>query len=204
MKNLLKTTQLPGLSLSALFFLLSCGGNTPKQTSGNNPGTGTATANSTTEYFSVKIDGKLWEAFPDKEYKTYNVSYHELGKQLLIFTEANDGSRIDLSFHSATGLKPGNYPSTRNDNGIQSGVFYYPTAKSSDREMASTTADDPVQGNTVQIIKIDKTDKKAYIIEGTFSPVLHALYETNPQQKSQLTAGKFRVVYHPDSMHPGF
>ncbi len=158
----------------------------------------------TEEYFSVKIDDILWQAFPSKEFKSYNVSYKELGHQFSIFAEAEDGSRMDLSFHSATELKPGNYPSTRNDNGMLSGVFYYPEAKSSDREMASTTFENPVQENTVQLISIDKSNPKAYLIEGTFSPIMYAIYDTNPKKTSKLTEGKFRVIYHVDSMHPAF
>ncbi|RZK56904.1 MAG: hypothetical protein EOO87_04265 [Pedobacter sp.] len=159
---------------------------------------------STNEYFSVKIDGELWQASPSKEFNTYNLGYKELGHQFSIFAEAEDGSRMDLSFHSAAELKPGNYPSTRNDNGMQSGVFYYPEAKSSDREMASTTFDYPIQENTVQITKIDKSNKNAYVVEGTFSPTLYALYQTNPKITSKLTEGKFSVVYRPDAMHPAF
>jgi hypothetical protein len=156
------------------------------------------------EHFSVKIDGKLWQAFPSKEFKQYNLSYKELGHQFSIFAEAKDGSRMDLSFHAKDGLKVGNYPSTRNDNGMLSGVFFYPEAKSSDRETASTTMDNPVQENTVQVTKIDKSNKDIYIIEGTFSPTMYAVYETNPVKTSKLTEGKFRVFYRPDSMHPAF
>jgi len=156
------------------------------------------------EYFSVKIDGKLWQAFPSKEFNTYNLSYKELGHQFSIFAEAEDGSRMDLSFHAHEQLVVGNYPSTRNDNGMLSGVFYYPEAKSSDKETASTTMDHPVQENTVQITKIDKSNKSAYIIEGIFSPTMFAVYETNPVQTSKLTEGKFRVIYRPDSMNPAF
>lgn len=158
----------------------------------------------TEEYFSVKIDGVLWQAFPSKEFKEYNLSYKELGHQFSIFAEAADGSRMDLSFHAASELKPGNYPSTRNDNGMLSGVFYYPEAKSSDKEMASTTFEQPVQENTVQLIRIDKSNPKAYVLEGTFSPVMHAIYATNPKKTSKLTEGKFRVIYRPNEMDPAF
>lgn len=165
-------------------------------------------ANSSTidssEYFSVKIDGKLWQAFPSKEFKAYNLSYKELGHQFSIFAEAEDGSRMDLSFHAHDSLKIGNYPSTRNDNGMLSGVFYYPEAKSSDKETASTTMDYPYQENTVQITKIDKKDKLAYIIEGTFSPTMYAVYETNPIKSVKFKDGKFRVIYRPGSMNPTF
>lgn len=166
--------------------------------------TSVATKLSADQYFSVKIDGKLWEAFPSKEFKTYNLSYRELGHQFSIFAEAEDGSRMDLSFHAKDQLVVGSYPSTRNDNGMLSGIFYYPEAKSSDKETASTTMDHPVQENTVQVTKIDKSNKAAYIIEGTFSPTMYAIYETNPIQTSRLTEGKFRVIYRPDSMNPTF
>lgn len=180
--------------------LVACNSNSnPKQTNDNEK-----SAVATEEYFSVKIDGVLWEAFPSKEFKEYNLSYKELGHQFSIFAEAADGSRMDLSFHSATELKPGNYPSTRNDNGILSGIFYYPGAESSDKEMASTTFEQPVQENTVQLIRIDKSNPKAYILEGTFSPIMHAVYSTNPQKTSKLTEGKFRVIYRPDAMDPAF
>ena len=156
------------------------------------------------EHFSVKIDGKLWQAFPSKEFESYNLSYKDLGHQFSIFAEAEDGSRMDLSFHAKEDLKVGHYPSTRNDDGMLSGVFYYPEAQSSDRETASTTMDHPVQQNTVQVTKIDKSNKAAYIIEGTFSPTMYAVYETNPTQVSKLTEGKFRVIYKIDAMHPAF
>lgn len=180
--------------------IFSCNADAPKET-------GNSSANAkekTDEYFSVKIDGKLWQAYPSKEFKTYNVSYKELGSQFSIFAEAEDGSRMDLSFHAHDGLKVGSYPSTRNDNGMLSGVFYYPEAKSSDKETASTTMDNPIQENTVQVTKIDKSDKVAYVIEGTFSPTLYAVYETNPQKISKLSEGKFKVIYHVDAMHPAF
>lgn len=198
LKSSQKNVQLLLLLMIATVF--SCTSNSgSKPTDGN-----TQTSKNTKEYFSVKIDGVLWEAFPSKEFKAYNVSYKELGHQFSIFAEAEDGSRMDVSFHSATELKPGNYPSTRNDNGMLSGVFYFPEAKSSDKEMASTTFEYPVQENTVQLLSIDKSDKKAYVIEGTFSPTLHAVYETNPKKSSKLTEGKFKVIYRPDAMNPAF
>ncbi|HTM98570.1 MAG TPA: hypothetical protein VL088_07505 [Pedobacter sp.] len=188
--------------LSMLFSLIfiACNSNTKSEEKTETAAT-TVTAD---EYFSVKIDGKLWEAFPSKEFKAYNLSYKELGHQFSIFAEAEDGSRMDLSFHAKDQLVVGSYPSTRNDNGMLSGVFYYPEAKSSDKETASTTMEHPIQENTVQVTKIDKSNKAAYIIEGTFSPTMYAIYETNPVQTSKLTEGKFRVIYHPDSMNPEF
>lgn len=184
----------------AVGLVSSCNSNSTSEQANN-----TAQSNEAVEeYFSVKIDGKLWQAFPSKEFKEYNLSYKELGHQFSIFAEAEDGSRMDLSFHSATELKPGNYPSTRNDNGMLSGVFYFPEAKSSDKEMASTTFEQPVQENTVQLTLIDKSDPKAYVLEGTFSPTMYAIYETNPTKTSKLTEGKFRVIYRPNSMDPAF
>ncbi|WP_293304492.1 hypothetical protein [Pedobacter sp. UBA5917] len=156
------------------------------------------------EYFSVKINGKLWEAFPSKEFKEYNLSYKELGHQFSIFAEAADGSRMDLSFHSAKGLTVGKYPSTRNDNGMLSGVFFYPEAKSSDKELASVTLEIPIQENTVQVTKIDKTNKAAYVIEGTFTPSMYAVYQSNPERSTKFTEGKFRVIFRPNSMSPAF
>ncbi|PWS30728.1 hypothetical protein [Pedobacter paludis] len=156
------------------------------------------------EYFSVKINGKLWQAFPSKEFKEYNLSYKELDKQFSIFAEAEDGSRMDLSFHSKQGIKVGNYSSTKNDNGTQSGIFYYPEAKTSDKELASTTFDVPVQENTVHITRVDKSNKDAYVIEGTFNPTMYALYETNLERSTKFSDGKFRVIYRPSSMDPAF
>lgn len=187
--------------LLSILFLVSCGSNSTS----NKVNVAKANVeNNEAQFFTVKIDGVLWEAFPSKEYKTYTLSYKTLSRQFSIFAEAADGSRMDLSFHAVDKIVPGNYPSTKNDNGILSGIFYYPEAKSSDREMASITSDVPVQENAVQITKVDKTDKTAYVIEGTFSPVLYASYETNPNRTSQLTEGKFRVIYHPDAMNPAF
>ncbi|RZL14934.1 MAG: hypothetical protein EOO96_30255, partial [Pedobacter sp.] len=120
------------LAYAILLLLVSCNSATQKE---EEKSSANAKEN-TVEYFSVKIDGKLWQAFPSKEFKEYNLSYKELGHQFSIFAEAEDGSRMDLSFHAHEGLKVGSYPSTRNDNGMLSGVFYYPEAKSSDKETA--------------------------------------------------------------------
>ena len=194
-----KSLRLSALGLS-LLLLFAC--NSATQSDAKN--VSSYATQSDEEYFSVKIEGKLWQAFPSKEFKEYNLSYKELGHQFSIFAEAEDGSRMDLSFHAHDQLKVGSYPSTRNDNGMLSGVFYYPEAKSSDKETASTTMDNPLQENTVQVTKIDKSNKAVYIIEGTFSPTMYAVYETNPVKTSKLTEGKFRVFYRPDSMHPAF
>lgn len=199
--NLNHQNPLKIIVLAIIFSIVSCNADTSKESGKSSLANDKENSE---EFFSVKIDGKLWEAFPSKEFKTYNLSYKELGHQFSIFTEAEDGSRMDLSFHASTELKPGSYPSTRNDNGMLRGVFYYPEAKSSDKETASTTYDYPIQENTVQLIRIDKSDEKAYVIEGTFSPIMYAIYDTNPQKTSKLTEGKFRVIYHVDSMHPAF
>ncbi len=152
----------------------------------------------TSEYFFAKIDNKPWAS------KKYNISYKVLSHQISILAEAKDGSRMEVSFHSAGPLKPGNYPSTINDYGIQSGIFY--TQKHGDlgKEMLSVTYDTPVQENSVQLTKLDKTDKKAYVIEGTFSSVLYALHKSNPKRTMRLTDGKFRVIYSPDAYNQEF
>lgn len=188
------------LLFSTVLFHASCGSNSG-EVKQEDPA---EIKSSTDQFFSVKINGVLWEAFPSKEFKTYTLSYKALSRQFSIFAEAANGSRMDLSFHAVDKIEPGTYPSTKNDNGVLSGVFYYPEAKSSDREMASTTSDVPIQENTVQITRVDKSDKTAYVIEGTFSPVLYALYETNPNRTTKLTEGKFKVIYHPDGMNPAF
>lgn len=162
------------------------------------------TAKDIGQYFSVKIDDKLWQAFPSKEFESYNLSYNEFEHQFSIFAEAEDGSRMRLSFHAPNELKVGNYPSTRNDYGILSGIFYYPEAKSSDLGTASTTMENPIQENTVQVTKIDKSNPSAYVIEGTFAPIMYAVYATNPKKTSKLTQGKFRVIYRVDAMHQAF
>lgn len=150
------------------------------------------------EFFSVKVDGVLWEAFPDAEFKEYNVSHSDIDGQFSIFAVAKDGSTIDVSFHSIDKIGVGAYPATQNDKGTHSGVFYNPEAggKSSDKYMSATTPEIPLQQNVVQISKIDKSNPKAYVIEGTFSPTLYAAYATNPKRTSKLTEGKFRVIYH--------
>ncbi|WP_316787278.1 hypothetical protein [Pedobacter frigiditerrae] len=194
-----KNSKILVVLLFGFMLINACNSSTDKKKTSSNSAEQTAE-----EYFSVKIDGKLWQAFPSKEFKTYNLSYKELGHQFSIFAEAEDGSRMDLSFHAHDQIGIGKYPSTRNDNGILSGVFYYPEAKSSDKETASTTMDHPVQENTVQVTKLDKSNKAAYIIEGTFSPTMYAVYDTNPNQTSKLTEGRFRVIYRPDAMNPAF
>nr|WP_121273795.1 hypothetical protein [Pedobacter schmidteae] len=202
MKNGLKLVTTIGrcFFLPFVFALVSCGSGSHTDKTAEHAGA----EHHAGQFFSVKINGVLWEAFPSKEFKTYNLSYKTLSRQFSIFAEAPDGSRMDLSFHTVDKIVPGTYPSTNNDNGILSGIFYYPEAKSSDREMASVTSDMPLQENAVQITKVDKSDKTAYVIEGTFSPVLYASYETNPNRTSRLTEGKFRVIYHPDAINPSF
>jgi len=199
MTNLKSFSKNIPLLLLLVAIVFSCNSNSSSTQADKNKN-----ADTTEEYFSVKIDGVLWQAFPSKKFKRYNVSYKEIGHQFSIFAEAEDGSRMDLSFHSVNELKPGNFPSTRNDNGMLSGVFYYPEAKSSDKEMASTTFDYPIQENTVQLIRIDKSNPKAYVIEGTFAPTLYAVYETNTKRTSKLSEGKFKVIYEPDAMKPAF
>ncbi|WP_316772501.1 hypothetical protein [Pedobacter frigiditerrae] len=194
-----KNSKILVVLLFGFMLINACNSSTDKEKNSSNSVEQTAE-----EYFSVKIDGTLWQAFPSKEFKTYNLSYKELGHQFSIFAEAEDGSRMDLSFHAHDQIGIGKYPSTRNDNGMLSGVFYYPEAKSSDKETASTTMDHPVQENTVQVTKLDKSNKAAYVIEGTFSPTMYAVYDTNPNQTSKLTEGRFRVIYRPDAMNPAF
>ena len=157
-----------------------------------------------TEYFSAVIDGQPWQAVPFQNIKKYNVSYKVLSNQLSIVAEAKDGARMEVSFHHAGALKIGNYPSTISDEGIQSGIFYAPKERNAGAEMSSVTYDIPVQENTVQITKLDKTDSKAYIIEGTFSSVLYALHQKNPKRRSHLTSGRFRVIYYPDAYNSQF
>jgi hypothetical protein len=156
------------------------------------------------EYFSAVIDGQAWQAMPFQNIKKYNVSYKVLSNQISIVAEAKNGARMEVSFHHAGALKNGNYPSTISDEGIQSGIFYAPKEKNDGAEMSSVTYDVPVQENTVQITKLDKTDPKAYIIEGTFSSILYALHQKNPKRTSHLTSGKFRVIYYPDAYNPTF
>jgi hypothetical protein len=150
------------------------------------------------EYFFAKIDNKAWL------FKKCNVSYKALSHQISILAQAEDGSRIEVSFHDAGPLKTGNYPSTINDEGIQSGIFYASKHGDLGKEMSSATYDVPVQENTVKLTKLDKTDQKAYIIEGTFSSILYALYPNNPKRTARLTKGKFRVIYYPDAYNPEF
>ena len=158
----------------------------------------------TDEYFWAKIDNQLWKSAPAQTTKKYNVSYKALSHQLTILAAAEDGSRIEISFHDAGPLKVGNYPSTINDQGVQSGIFYAPDNKKVGKEMSSVTYDVPIQENTVQVTKLDKTDPKAYLIEGTFSSVLHALHKSNPKRTCVLTTGKFKVIYYPDAYNPTF
>ncbi|WP_379089469.1 hypothetical protein [Pedobacter sp. UC225_65] len=156
------------------------------------------------EYFSAIIDGQPWQAVPSQNLKKYNVSYKVLSHQLSIVAQGKDGARMEVSFHHAGALKIGNYPSTISDEGIQSGIFYAPKERNAGTEMSSVTYDIPVQENTVQITKLDKTDQKAYVIEGKFSSLLYALHQKNPKRTSRLTAGRFRVIYYPDAYNPTF
>lgn len=158
----------------------------------------------TEEYFFAKIDNKPWHSVPLQLSKKYNVSYKALSHQISILAEAKDGSRMEVSFHDAGTLKMGNYPSTINDEGIQSGIFYAPKHGDLGKEMLSATYDVPVQENTVHLTKLDKTNKNAYVIEGTFSSILYALHKSNPKRTMNLTEGKFRVIYYPDAHNPEF
>jgi hypothetical protein len=156
------------------------------------------------EYFFVKIDNKPWHSQPFQLLKKYSVSYKALSHQISILAQSEDGSRMEVSFHDAGPLKTGNYPSTINDEGIQSGIFYAPKHGDLGKEMSSVTYDVPVQENTVKLTKLDKRDQKAYIIEGTFSSTLYALYPSNPKRTVKLTEGKFRIIYYPDAYNPEF
>jgi hypothetical protein len=154
------------------------------------------------EFFSAKINGVLWEACPSEGLNGYGVRYKPLSRQLSISVEAKDGSRIELSFHSIDKIVPGNYPSTKNDNGIESGVFYYPATKKEGTEMGSVTFEVPIQENTIQITKVEKTGEDDYLIEGTFSAVLYALSKADPGPAAKLTEGKLKVIYSPGLINP--
>lgn len=160
--------------------------------------------NKVDQFFEVKIDGILWQAKPNTEFERYNLKYKPLSHQLSIFTVAKDSSWIEISFHAPNQLQIGNYPSIKNDNGIQSGIFYFPKDKKSNKQMASITYEFPVQENTINISKIDKSNPEYYIIEGTFSCILYALYTDNLQQRTRLTSGRFKVLYYLDSDNPAF
>jgi hypothetical protein len=178
----------------ALMFLVSCETATRKNKQGQEK---------VKEFFSVRINGVLWVARSSKGFNPYRISYKSLSRQLTIVAEAADGSTMEVSFHSIDKIVPGSYPSTENDNGIKSGIFYYP-AKKTDHILVSTSFDIPVQENTVQVIKIDKIDQGAYLIEGVFAPLMYALNSHSRTPDAKLTGGKFRVIYHPDSAGPLF
>ena len=156
------------------------------------------------QFFEAKIDSVLWEAKPHTEFERYNLKYKPLSHQLSIFAIAKDSSWVEISFHAPNQLQVGNYPSVKNDNGIQSGIFYFPKDKKSTNQMASITYENPIQENTINISKIDKSNPAYYVIEGTFSCTLYALYADNPKQKSRLTSGRFKVLYHLDSDNLAF
>lgn len=155
-------------------------------------------------YFSAQLDQQLWQAVPLQDHQKFNVSYKALSHQLSILASAADGSKMEISFHAVGPLKPGHYPSTINDEGVQSGIFYSPKTIQGGREMASATYDVPVQENTVYLSKLDKSDPKAYLIEGTFEAKLYALSQKNPKRSAVLSKGRFRVIYYPDAYHPEF
>jgi hypothetical protein len=178
----------------ALVFLVSCETDTRKnkQVQGK-----------VKEFFSVRINGVLWVAKSSKGYNPYRISYKSLSRQLTIVAEAADGSTMEVSFHSIDKIVPGTYPSTENDNGIKSGIFYHPVKKT-DHILVSTSFDIPIQENTVQVIKIDKIDQGAYLIEGVFAPLMYALNSRSTTPDAKFTGGKFRVIYHPDIAGPLF
>jgi hypothetical protein len=156
------------------------------------------------QFFEAKIDGILWQAKPHAEFERYNLKYKPLSHQLSIFAVAKDSSWVEISFHAPNQLQVGNYPSVKNDNGIQSGIFYFPKDKNSAKQMASITYEDPIQENTININKIDKSNPAYYIIEGTFSCTLYALYANNLKKRGVLTSGRFKVLYYLDSDNPAF
>lgn len=156
------------------------------------------------QFFEVKIDGVLWQAYPNKQSGSYNLKYKPFSHQLSILAIAKDSSRIEISFHDPDQLQVGNYPSVKNDNGIQSGIFYFPKNKKSSKQMASVTYEFPIQENTINISKIDKSNPEYYIIEGTFSCILYALYADKLKQRIPLTSGRFKVLYYLDSDNPAF
>jgi len=152
------------------------------------------------QFFSAKINGVLWESYPSEEGEGYQVRYKPLSRQLQISAEAKDSSRIELSFHAIDRILPGSYPSTKNDHGIESGVFYYPIAKNED--LGSVTVNMPIQENTVVLTKVELITKDTYLLEGTFSATLYGLSPIHPAPASQLTAGKFRVIYRAGLNNP--
>lgn len=160
--------------------------------------------NKVDQFFEVKIDGVLWQAYPKKDSQRYNLQYKPLSHQLSILATATDGSRIEISFHAPNQLQIGKYPSTKNDYGIESGIFYFPEIKKSTKQMASITYELPVQENTVQITKIDKSNKNYYAIEGTFYANMFALYPNNSKKNMKFSNGRFKVLYFIDSYNLAF
>lgn len=169
----------------ALFLLACCHGRTRYS--------GPGQTKMVVQFFSAKINDVLWEGRPSEEAEGFLVTYKPLSRQLQISAEAKDSSRMELSFHAIDKIVPGSYPSTKNDHGIESGVFYYGTSKNKD--LGSVTADVPVQENTVVLTKVEFISKDTYLLEGTFSGTLYGLSPIYPAPVSKLTAGKFRVIY---------
>lgn len=178
----------------ALVFLVSC--KTDNRKNKRVPG-------KVKEFFSVRINGVLWIVKPSKEFNPFRINYKPLSRQLTIVAEAVDGSTMEVSFHSIDKIMAGTYPSTENDNGIKSGIFYYPV-KETEHILVSTSFDVPVQENTVQVTKIDRIDQGAYLIEGVFAPLMYALNSHSTTPDAKFTDGKFRVIYHPDIAAPLF
>ncbi|WP_316837146.1 hypothetical protein [Pedobacter nutrimenti] len=176
----------------ALFLLVCCHGRTRYS--------GADQEKMAIQFFSAKINGVLWEGYPSEEAEGYQVTYKPLSRQLQISAGAKDSSRIELSFHAIDRIVPGSYPSTKNDHGIESGIFYYPAAKNKD--MGSITAEVPIQENTVVLTKVEFISKDTYLLEGTFSGTLYGLSPIHLAPASQLTAGKFRVIYRAGLNNP--
>jgi len=196
MKKIKVPAKWLGLTLFAVFFLMSC-----RTDSKHNQ---KRIPEKVKQNFSVKINGTLWEAKPAELSDAYRISYGPLSRQLTIAAEAVNGSRIAVSFHSIDKIVPGSYPSTENDNGVKSGIFYYPRAKGEDKEMASVTFDIPVQENTVRILKIDKIGQETFLIEGEFSAMMYVPGSGSPGPHARFTEGEFRVIYSAEVANPFF
>ncbi len=158
------------------------------------------------EYFSVKIDNVLWEAEADTKYgNPYNIRYNAAKNLLSIQGENKQGlgtsfMRLAIQINNDGILTPGNYASIL---GAGSDLIGVCCDNKNASLLYSIDISVPVpkerEENTIQITRIDRSNPKAYIIEGTFASKVFAL--TLPAT-SNLTDGKFRVVYRPDANNP--
>jgi hypothetical protein len=200
-KNILNFVTVGGFILFGfLLIIASCRNSNPKQAKESHH----AYKRQVYGFLSVDIKGSKRTFLQNKEGNSMELNYKPLSRQLSVKAENADGSVMELSFHSVDKLNIGSFPSLLNDQGIKSWIYYRQSDDFGGTEFSSVTYAHPVQENTIKVIRIDRSNKKAYLIEGVFSATMYPADTRQRMQVLPLSNGHFRVFYHPDEEHPLF